>query len=632
MSAKKNIILGTAGHTEHGKTAFIKALTGIDCDRLKEEKEKGISIDLGYAHMILPSGVKVGIVDMPGHERFVSRMVAGAAGIDIVVFLIAADEGIKLQTRQHLYICEVLGIKKGIVVLNKKDLADDELLFLQKEEIEAFTAGTFLEGSPIIPVSSLNGEGIEEFIHAVDRIAANITEKPVEKPFRLPIDAVLTITGFGTVVRGTALSGRISAAESVVVLPGGKKSRVRGLQNHGTTIQEGFAGERLAVNLTDIKKKEIERGMVVVQPGIFYPSDKFLVEFHYLPYNKRLFETESRWRFHVLAANVKIKVHLLYREVLFPGETGYAVVKALQPLLVSYGDTFVIMDADTHTTIGGGRILHPHFPYSEIEIPRENYVSTLSGGSLCEKITLIVQESGEDGIHLMSLCGILNESEKEVEEHLSELKKSVLVYEDDECRFFHRNQVEALKEKIMRIVHDYHRVNPLRLGIGKEELFNQTTAKSGLFQLVLSLMLREGHVEIAGDLVKMKGFNLAETDSARILRRVQRKYFKYGLQPELPSEAAKRLNLDKGQFMAALDSLTRSERMIKVNEDYYLHPDHFEYVVSSLRAFFESNSVLTPPDVREVLGISRKYIMPLLEYLDAVRMTVRTPEGRKLRK
>jgi len=632
MSAKKNIILGTAGHTDHGKTAFIKALTGISCDRLKEEKEKGITMELGYAHMTLPSGVKVGIVDVPGHERFVSKMVAGTAGIDVVALLIAADEGIKPQTRQHLYICEILGIKKGIVVLNKKDLADDELLLLQKEEIEAFTAGTFLGGSPIIPVSSLNGEGIEEFIHAVDRIAADITEKPVEKPFRLPIDAVLTITGFGTVVRGTALSGRIATGEEVVVLPGGRKSRIRGLQNHGLTIHEGCAGERLAVNLADVKKEEIEKGMVVARSDFFYQSDTFLIELNYLPYNKKLFETKSHCQFHALAAKVKAEVKLLFKETLLPGEKGYAVVKALQPLVVSHGDTFVMMDYGVHATIGGGRILHPLFPYSEDDIPLEGYVKTLSAGSLREKITLIIQESGENGIHLVSLCGILNESETIVGKRVSELKKSAIVYEDDECRLFHRNQVSALKEKIRRIVHDYHRVNPLRLGIGKGELFYRTTAKSGLFQLVLSLMLQEGHVEIAGDLVKMNGFNLAETDSAVILQRVQKKFFKYGLQPETPAEAAKRLNLEKGQFMTALDSLTRSGRMIKVNEDYYLHPDHFEHIVSSLKAFFDNNSVLTPPDVRDMLGISRKYIMPLLEYLDAVKMMVRTPAGRILRK
>ncbi|MEN6463698.1 MAG: selenocysteine-specific translation elongation factor, partial [Syntrophaceae bacterium] len=234
---KRNIILGTAGHIDHGKTAFIRALTGIECDLLQEEKRRGITIVLGYAHMHLPSGIKVGIVDVPGHERFVNRMVAGAAGIDAVALLIAADEGIKPQTREHLYICDILGIRKGIVVLNKMDLVDDETLLLQIDEIEKFTAGTFLEGAPVIPVSSVTGEGLGEFTAALDRIAAEITLKPQQKPFRLPVDAVVTITGFGTVVRGTAQSGSIGVGEEIMVLPEGRKYRIRSLQNHGAAIE-----------------------------------------------------------------------------------------------------------------------------------------------------------------------------------------------------------------------------------------------------------------------------------------------------------------------------------------------------------------------------------------------------------
>jgi selenocysteine-specific elongation factor len=628
----KNIILGTAGHVGHGKTAFIRALTGIDCDRLKEEKEQRITIELGYAHMRLPSGAKVGIVDVPGHERFVSKMVAGTAGIDVLALLIAADEGIKPQTYEHLNICEMLGIKKGIIILNKKDLADDDLLLLQTEEIETFVASTFLEGAPIIPVSSINGEGIEEFIHVLDRIAANITEKPAEKPFRLPVDAVLTITGFGTVVRGTALSGHITAGEEVVVLPGGRKSRIRGLQNHGQTIDEGYAGERLAINLADMKKKEIEKGMVVARSGFFCQSNTFLTELSYLPYNKKPLTTKSMCQFHVLAAKVNAEVHLLYEEKLPPGEKGWAVVKTVRPLVVSHGDTFVMMGCGSDATIGGGRILNPVLPRLSGQSITEKYVQILSGGALKEKITLFIHESGTNGIALLSLCGILNEGEGMVRKHVLELKGSAVIYEDEKYHLFHRDYVLALQENIRRIIDDYHRINPLRLGISKEELFNRTTAKSGLFHLVMSLMIQGGCVEIISDLVKAKKFNIRQTASGLILQRVQRKYFKHGLKPETPPEAAKKINIEKSQFMEVLHSLARSGHLIKISEDYYLHPHHFEYVVSSIKVFFENNLVLTPSDVRDMLGLSRKYIMPLLEYLDSIKMTVRTPEGRRLRK
>lgn len=631
-SLTKNIILGTAGHIDHGKTAFIKALTGIDCDRLKEEKERGISIELGYAHIRLPSGVKVGIIDVPGHESFIGKMIAGAAGIDVVALVIAADEGIKPQTDEHLAICEILGTTRGIIILNKKDLADDELLLLQTEEIKLFVEGTFLEGAPIIPVSSINGDGITEFIQALDRIAADVTAKPVEKPFRLPVDGVLTITGFGTVVRGTALSGHIAAGEEVVVLPGGRKSRIRGLQNHGQTIDKGYAGERLAINLTDIKKEEIASGMVVTRSDVFPLSDRFLVEFKHLPSKKKPLKRKTYCRIHTLTAQVDAEVNLLYRETMPPGEKGYAVVTAIQPLAVSHGDAFVMMGDGMYATIGGGRILNPVLPDYPESLLTEEYLRILSSGSLKEKIALFVRESGTHGIALLSLCGILNEGESTVREHVLELKRLSVIYEDDESRLFHRVHVSALRDNISRIVHDYHRVNPLRLGIRKEELFSQTTAKSGLFHLALSLMLQEGAIENSGDLVKMKEFNIGETDSAVILQRVQKKFFKYGLQPDFPADAAKKMNIDKRLFIEALNSLSWTGQMIKIDDNYYLHPDHFAHVVSSLKTFFEDNPVLTPPDVRNMFGLSRKYIIPLLEYLDSIKMTVRTPEGRRLRK
>jgi len=626
---KRNIILGTAGHIDHGKTAFIRALTGIECDLLQEEKRRGITIVLGYAHMHLPSGIKVGIVDVPGHERFVNRMVAGAAGIDAVALLIAADEGIKPQTREHLYICDILGIRKGIVVLNKMDLVDDETLLLQIDEIEKFTAGTFLEGAPVIPVSSVTGEGLGEFTAALDRIAAEITLKPQQKPFRLPVDAVVTITGFGTVVRGTALSGSIGVGEEIVVLPQGSIYRIRSLQNHGAAIEEGYAGERLALNLADARKEELTRGMVVVRPDSFQVHNTFLVEFHYLAYNKKPLKPVSHGQFHVLAAKVNAEMEILQEESMEPGANGIAVVRTAQPVSVACGDPFVIRGYGLFTTIGGGRILHPAFSYEYGEY-LEEYIRTLSTGPLAERIALFVRESGR-GIRLPALCGILNEAEALIAENVCALKRDNILLEDHGLRLFHRERVAVMQRAIGRVIRDYHKEHSLRQGIGKEELLNKTGAAPEIFNLALDLLMKDGRLEVHGDSVKAKGFDIAdESGDGMLLARIEKVFLGYGLRPDFPDDAAKKMGLDKKSLMEALVALTRSGRLVRLSEEYFLHPRHIETVKVFLKSFFQTHSVLNPPDLREQFGITRKYIIPLLEHLDGTKFTVRTPEGRKL--
>lgn len=625
----RSIILGTAGHIDHGKTAFIKALTGIECDLLREEKRRGITIVLGYAHMHLPSGIKVGIVDVPGHERFVNRMVAGAAGIDVVALIVAADEGIKPQTREHLYICEILGIRKGIVVLNKKDLVDDELLLLQMEEIEKFTAGTFLEGAPVIPVSSVTGEGLDEFTEALEKIAVGLTVKPGQKPFRLPVDAVVTITGFGTVVRGTALSGRIGAGEEIMVLPEGRRYRIRGIHNHGTAIEEGFAGERLALNLADAKKEAITRGTVVVRPDSYRAGDSFLVEFNYLHYNKRPLRRISHGQFHVLAAKVDAEMELLQEEELPPGAKTVAVVKTARPVSVACGDSFVVRGYGLFTTIGGGRILHPAFSYNNGEY-LEEYIRTLSTGPIADRVAVFVRESGE-GIRLPALCGIMNEAEDRIAENVSALKRENVLLEDDGQRLFHRQQIDAMQRSIGKAVRDYHGNYALRMGMGKEELLRKTGATPEMFDLALSLLVADGLLEIEGDFIRWKGFAITDESSEGVLlARIEKVFLEYGLQADFPDDAAKRIGLSKKRLMEALNTLTRSGRLVRLSEEYFLHPGHIETVKDFLRSFFKSHSVLTPQDVRERFDITRKYIIPLLEYLDGAKVTVRTPEGRKL--
>lgn len=497
------------------------------------------------------------------------------------------------------------------------------------EEIEKFTAGTFLEGAPIIPVSSVTGEGLAEFIAVLDRIAAEITVKPGQKPFRLPVDAVVAITGFGTVVRGTALSGRIGVGEEIMVLPEGRRSRVRSIQSHGVAVEEGSAGQRLALNLADVKKEEIVRGMVIARPDSFSAHDRFLVEFHYLQYNKKPLNRISHGQFHILAAKVNAGLELLREDNLPPGAAAVAVVKTAKPVSVACRDSFVVRGYGLFTTIGGGRILHPAFARETGE-DLEGYIQTLSTGTLMDRIALFVRESGA-GIRLPELCGILNETEAAVAEHVSMLKKCELVVEDKGHRLFHREPVTALQRSIGELIGEYHKKHSLRAGIGKGELLNKTEANPEIFNLALSLLRTDGRLEIAGDFLKVKGFAVTdESSEGMLLARVENVFLEYGLQADFPDDAAKKMGLDKKKLMEALDTLTKSGRLIRLSEEYFLHPEHVANVRASLKAFFQNHTVLTPPDVRGQFGITRKYIIPLLEYLDGTRFTVRTPEGRKL--
>lgn len=631
-SLQKKIILGTAGHIDHGKTAFIRALTGIECDRLQEEKERGITIVLGYAHMMLPSGIKVGIVDVPGHEKFVSRMVAGAAGIDIVAFLIACDEGIKPQTIEHLHICEILGIKKGIIVLSKKDLADDELILLQKEEIQKMIAGTFLEDAPMIPVSALTGVGLNEFIVILDRMVAAIETKSQDKPFRMPVDASVTITGFGTIARGTVLSGHIAAGEEVVLLPGMKKDRIRGLQNHGHPTEEGFAGERLAINMPSLKKEEVNSGMVIARPDTFSVSDCFLVSFRYLPYNKKPLKRLYHGQCHVLTARVDAEMELLSTEKLLPGDQAIAVIKTAHPVAIAYGDYFVIRGYGLFTTMGGGRILHPFFSSAYREKLTTTYLQTITSGTLQELIELFIRDKDKNGMTMQALCGVLNEAEWIIDENLTMLKKCKTIYEDDQRRFYHRDAVQAAGKQLSDLVSDYHKIYPLRPGIGKEELYGKMSVNQSFFELVLSVFIHEDkQLEIANGLVKKTQFNVTnQTGKDTVTHRLEKLFMESEFMPPAPAEAAQSLQIDSNTLTEALNLLTRSNRLIRISEEYYLHVQQKERLYAGLKLFFEKNELLKPADLKTLFGIPRKYSIPLLVYLDGIKFTVRTPEGRKL--
>lgn len=627
----KRIILGTAGHIDHGKTTFIKALTGIDCDRLKEEKDRGITIELGYAKLLLPSGIKVGIVDVPGHEKFVSKMVAGAAGIDIVALIIAADEGIKPQTREHLFICNLLGIKKGIIVLTKKDLVDDELLELQKEDIREFVKNTSLKDAPIVAVSSVTGEGLKDFLNMLDDIAKEIIEKPVDMPFRMPIDAVLTIKGFGTVVRGTVISGKIKQGDEVLILPNNINVRVRGLQSHGDMISEGQAGERVAINFSDIEREQLERGMVVVSKGYFLPTQRILTEFNYLPYNEKPLKSKFTCQFHIFTSRVNADVYLLNKNKLLPNETAFALVKLEKPVVVCYGDNYVVRGYGIYTTMGGGKVLNPHIPTLERRYYTENYLNAISSFSIEDVVSVFVIENKDKGITLESLSGLITANISDLKNTIEKLKESSILVEDDKKRLYHRDIVDNYKNSIMQIISKFHIDNPIKIGMNKDELLAKTGCNENLFPFLLKKLLMENKINMKGELVSDVGFKAEETATG-IFQKIEDIYNSYGLSTEDLDIVAKMLKIDIKKLKEAVVTLVKQGKMQKINEGYFITTYTLEMTKSKLIDFFSKKQILTPQDMRDLFGISRKYIIPLLEFLDSIKFTIRVAEGRKLRK
>ncbi|HEX9080186.1 MAG TPA: selenocysteine-specific translation elongation factor, partial [Desulfuromonadaceae bacterium] len=395
----KHLILGTAGHIDHGKTALVKALTGIDTDRLKEEKERGITIELGFAHLELENGIQLGIVDVPGHERFIRSMVAGVGGMDLVVLVIAADEGIMPQTREHLEICQLLGVKKGLVALTKSDLVDNDWLDLVSEEVRDYLNGTFLEGASVIPVSSRTGAGLADLKEALAALAAVVPEKESEGPFRLPVDRVFTITGFGTVVTGTLLSGGIAVGDEVEILPSGRTCRVRGIQTHGSKEERAVAGQRVAINLQGVEHSEVGRGDVVAPAHEFRTTRAVDARLDYLPSAPGELRHRATLRLHSATYEVPAQVILLDRDTLKPGETASVQLRLKAPVLLLPGDPFVVRAYSPQATVGGGRVLDPAPPRRRRRSDTAQALLTaLNDGTDEEKVRLLVAEGLFSGI------------------------------------------------------------------------------------------------------------------------------------------------------------------------------------------------------------------------------------------
>ncbi len=635
----KQIILGTAGHIDHGKTSLIRALTGINTDRLKEEQLRGITIELGFAYLELPSGQRLGIVDVPGHEKFVKTMVAGATGIDLVALVIAADEGIMPQTREHMDICSLLGIRHGMVVLTKIDMVDEEWLALVKEEVAQFTHGTFLENAPVLPVSSATRQGLDELVQTLDRISAGIVEKTATGLFRLPVDRVFTMKGFGTVITGTLASGKVSVGDRIMIYPSQATSKVRGIQVHNQSVEMAEAGMRTAINFQGLDKADVQRGDIIAAPETLVPSYMVDVALHYLPGNTKPLKNRVRVRFHTGTSEILGVVALLDREELLPGEEAIAQIRLEAPVTLVKDDRYVLRSYSPVRTIGGGPVLNPIAPKHKSNKPElvEKLSVLTSAGATEETLQQQIEQTGYAGCAFHELLIITNLPEKQLDRMLQGLlsKRSLLQIDKEKRRFIHQNVFAALQQEVQEHLRAYHQNNPLKPGMPKEELKSRLpgTVDIKLFTLMLQQMLKAENIAVEEDLVRLAGHRVALGVDLRALREtILTTYEKAGLTPPYFKElcAQQQTPIDQARQVMAL--LVDEGVMVKIKEDLYYHRRPLDDLKQKLVELLIRQTEISTPQFKDMTGVSRKYVIPLLEYFDATQLTIRVGDLRKLRK
>jgi selenocysteine-specific elongation factor len=634
----KQIILGTAGHIDHGKTSLIKAITGINTDRLKEEQIRGITIELGFASLTLPSGQRLGIVDVPGHEKFVKNMVAGATGIDLVALVVAADEGIMPQTREHMEICSLLEIKYGLVVLTKVDLVDAEWLALVQDEIKEYTANTFLENAPVIPVSSVTGQGLEELVGQLDEICAGVPVRRQAGLFRLPVDRVFTMKGFGTVITGTLIAGKVSVGDQIMIYPSKITSKVRGVQVHGESVATAMAGMRTAVNFQGLDKALVNRGDILAPPGLLAPSHMVDVTLHFLPGNTKKLKNRTRVRFHSGTSEIMAVVVLLDAEELEPGQTALAQIRLEAPVSLVRDDRFVLRSYSPVRTIGGGRIIDP-IPAKHK--PSKHEVLTHLTELTEEDPDRIIQEQilagSFGGRNYAGLRVMVNLPEKLLDQALAAmLSKQVIIQIDKETRtFIHQKAFSEIQEHIRGYLKTYHANNPLKSGIPKEELKTRLpfAVDGKTYLIVLQHLVKAGFLAVEEDMVRMADHKVALGADQKTLRhQILTALQTAGVSPPYFKELCQTLKAPLDQAKQVLALLITEGLVVKIKEDLYYHHEPLDQLKQKLVDFLMAHDEISTPQFKDMTGASRKFVIPLIEFFDSIQLTIRVGEIRKLRR
>ncbi|MCB9915723.1 MAG: selenocysteine-specific translation elongation factor [Planctomycetes bacterium] len=632
------IVIGTAGHIDHGKSTLVRALTGIDPDRLKEEKARGLTIDLGFAPLELPDGRLVGIVDVPGHERFIKNMVAGASGIDLVVLVVAADDGVMPQTREHLSIMGLLGVARGLVALTKVDMVDPELVDLAEEDVRESLRGTFLEGAPILRVSAVTGAGMDAFRAALFAAAAEVEPRSADGVFRMPIQRVFSPKGFGTVLTGIPVSGRVAVGDTVEVLPGGFRGKVRGLQAYKQPTQVARAGHSTAINLSDVSHKDVTRGCVAAQPGFFRAVRMVGARLTALADLERPIENRTPVRLHTGTAEVLGEVVLLDSEELAPGETALVQLRLEEPVVCAPGDPFILRLASPLVTLGGGRILEESrhrlkrfkgFVIDELGRQEQSLASPR------ELLEVVLLRSGEALRSVEELEVEIKRSREVTRELLAELEqRGAAVSADKGQRWLHAEGLEAALEHLRATIAAWFAEHPLREVVDTRDLRVGTGYEPSFLNFLLEEEARRGGLSVEpGGKVRLAGREVGLDEGTRALAAGARERLEAAaFQPPSVDELAAELGVREAQLRSVLALLVDQEELVPLSAELYLGAGAAERGREAVRRNCEAHGHLEIPALRDALGTSRKYLIPLLERYDAEGLTLRQGGHRILRK
>lgn len=640
-------ILGTAGHIDHGKTALVKALTGINCDRLEEEKKRGITIELGFAWMDLPDGQRLGIVDVPGHERFVKNMVAGAAGMDLVMLVVAADEGVMPQTREHLDICSLLGIHDGFVVLTKCDLVEQDWLSMVQEDVASFLKGTFLEGAPILPVSSLTGEGLDRVRSHIAAKAHALRQKARSDIFRLPVDRVFSLRGFGTIVTGTIISGRVRKDSDALLMPRGLATHIRTLQRHEMPTEEAHAGERCAANLQGLEVGDIRRGDVLCLPGTLFPSQRWIVNLHCLADSPMILRNRTELHFHHGTLETQARILFFDRQQLKPGETALCEIRFDEALPAVFNDHCVLRSASPLRAVAGAVVLSPLPPsMSSKDGKRDRNLSLLqdlariasaSGEDndvlLCDKV-LALRESDLASFAVLRVATGLGQ--KRLEKALQVLASShrAICCDRENRAYIGADAFAALADQAFARAHELHEKSPLMEGFARSALAAGWTRALApkLVTRVVDSLVAEGKLIASGDILKLpgRGMELDERQT-RLGASMLAIYEKAHLTPPNLKDVQESLRSSEKETISICKVLVSRGELVKLREGLYYSRQAFEEVLTKVSAWFEGHDDLTLADMKTLFGLSRKYLISLLEYLDQEKITVRIGDKRQFR-
>lgn len=633
----KHIIIGTAGHIDHGKTTLIKALTGRETDTLKEEKDRGISINLGFTYFDLPSGKRAGIIDVPGHEKFIKNMLAGISGIDVVLLVIAADEGIMPQTREHLEILQLLNVKKGIIVLTKCDLVDSEWISMIKEDIKNEFKDTFLENAPIHEVSSKTKKGFKELIEDIEVITEEVEPKDTEGHFRLPIDRVFTVKGFGTIVTGTVISGKVKLGDTIEIYPSKILTKARGIRVHGQEQEVGEAGQRVAINLANVKVEEINRGNVLAKENTMEPSYIIDCNLYYLKSLDKPLINRQRVRLYHGTEEIIGRVVLLDKDELKPGERAYVQLKLEKPITAQRNDRYVLRNYSPMVTIAGGTIIEP--VAKKCKRFDEEYIKELkikeSGESenILENVVKKLSENYPDKLALIKGMG---KNLENIEEQLEKLIKnnSVIKLNSLESpiyvhREFMNNKIKAMEE----LLTNFHKKNPLKFGMSKEEIKNKVFGKNlkqKNYDEILQILQEKNIIKLNSKFISLYDFQIKFTkDQEEIKNYIIKEYelAKYNCPKyfDLVSKIK-----DKESFKMVFNYLLDSEMLIKINEDCILTKDNYNKAKEIIKKYIETNGSINASTARETLETNRKYAVAILEHLDSIKFTKRIENDRIL--